>query len=97
MLHFPSMQAPLAGGLKSAGPKPFGHLQSRTGWAGVHAHALQVHRPVFPAFRGDCPENAEISYLVSCARAARQGAPDMLAISIFNPGPMVEDSDTRLM
>ena len=29
--------------------------------------------------------------------AAFYGAPDTLATSTFNPGPMVEDNDTRLM
>ncbi len=35
--------------------------------------------------------------LLAAFGAARYGAPNMLATSIFSPGPMVEDNDTRLI
>lgn len=36
-------------------------------------------------------------FFLAAFGAAFYGAPNTLATSIFNPGPMVEDNDTRLM
>ncbi len=95
MLHFPSMQAPF-GGLRSARPRPFGHLQSRTGWAGV-AHTRFKSAVPFPGAVRGLPRKRRNLVSSRAAAAAPQDAPNTLATSTFSPGPMVEDSDTRLM
>ena len=48
--------------------------------------------PDGPPLSGSAPE-----FLLAAFGAARYGAPNMLATSTFSPGPMVEDSDTRLI
>ena len=100
MLHFPSMQAPHSVDLNPPGRSPLDTCS--LGQVGP-ASRLRASSPPsrFSAPFGGDPENVEISSsrarLLAQLRAARQDAPNTLATSTFSPGPMVEDSDTRLM
>ena len=96
MLHFPSMQAPLSVDLDPPGRGPLDTCS--LGQVGPASALARYQSAVpFPGASGKLPRIRRNLVSYSRARAARQGAPDTLAISIFSPGPMVEDTDTRLM
>lgn len=92
MLHFPSVQAPLPVDLDPPGRSPLDTCS--LGQVGPAPRLTRFKSAVpFPGPFGGDPEVAEISSSV----APRQDVANTLATSIFSPGPMVEDSDTRLM
>ncbi len=96
MLHFPSVQAPLSVDLDPPGQGPLDTCS--LGQVGPASRLTRFKSAVpFPGASGVIPKGAEISSPLRFRPVAGQDAPDMLAMSIFSPGPMVEDSDSRLM
>lgn len=93
MLHFPSVQAPLPVDLDPPGRSPLDTCS--LGQVGPAPRLTRFPSPPsrFPALSGATPKLPK-SHLPS---RPLQDVANTLATSIFSPGPMVEDSDTRLM